>query len=157
LTKDERELVGRLRVFARFQSAEEHEALVRGVVVARRLRNQIELYKLYRQMGFKTLEDIRAYEADRKNKEIEAKMRKQRESAPHLYDLSSPSPAASVQVNTSSKSAGHGTISSNSSQHGGNEEVLENRPKRRGRPPKHDDSHKNADSATGGTYICTFF
>jgi hypothetical protein len=67
LTKEERELVGKLRVFARFHSQEEHDALIEGLLKAQRLRNQIELYKAYRKMGLRTLDEIRRFENDRKN------------------------------------------------------------------------------------------
>lgn len=45
-TKEERELTARLRVFARFHFPEEHEALVDGILKVRKLRKQIELYKV---------------------------------------------------------------------------------------------------------------
>ena len=77
--------MGKLRVFARFHSQEEHEALVEGILKAQRLRQQIELYKIYRQMGLRTLEQVRQFEMDRKTREKENKIRKQREAAPHLY------------------------------------------------------------------------
>ena len=51
MSKEERELVGRLKIFARFHSAEEHDALIDSILKARKLRNQIELYQHYRRMG----------------------------------------------------------------------------------------------------------
>ncbi len=51
LSREDRELVARLKMFARFHSAEEHEALIDSVVKARKLRLQIQLYQHYRQMG----------------------------------------------------------------------------------------------------------
>lgn len=57
-TKEEREFVGRLRPIGRFNSATEHEALVEGVLRARRLKMQIELYAQYRAMGIRTLEQV---------------------------------------------------------------------------------------------------
>ena len=84
-TKEERDLVGRLRVFARFQSREEHEALVEGMLRAGRLRQQIELYKTYRAMGVRTLEQARQYEASKRIRERDLKARKHRDSAPYLF------------------------------------------------------------------------
>lgn len=85
-TKEERELVGKMRVFARFQTPAEHEALVDGILKARRLRQQIELYKHYRQMGIKTLDQARIYEMDRKVKDRDLKAKKHRESAGYLFE-----------------------------------------------------------------------
>ena len=84
-TKEERELVAKLRVFARFHSAAEHEALVEGMLKARRLRQQIALYQHYRRMGIRTLDQARNYEVDRKKRESEMKSRKQRD-APYIYE-----------------------------------------------------------------------
>lgn len=50
--------MGRLRPIGRFNSAAEHEALVEGVLRARRLKMQIELYAQYRAMGIRTLEQV---------------------------------------------------------------------------------------------------
>lgn len=84
-TKEERELVGKLRVFARFQSREEHEALVEGMLRAGRLRQQIELYRTYRAMGVRTLEQARQFEAAKRVREKDLKARKHRDSAPYLF------------------------------------------------------------------------
>ena len=50
-SREERELVGKLRVFARFHPKEEHDALVEGLLRARKLRSQVELYCAYRAAG----------------------------------------------------------------------------------------------------------
>jgi len=85
-TKEEKELVARLRVFARFHSAADHEALVDGILRARKLRQQIEVYQLYRTMGIRTLEQAKLYEAERKRRDNEIKSRKQRSETPYLYE-----------------------------------------------------------------------
>lgn len=41
-TKEERELYNRSRVFMRYHSAEEHEALLNGLIAERKLRQRIE-------------------------------------------------------------------------------------------------------------------
>lgn len=88
LSKEERELVAKLRPFARYQSAEEHDALVKGVLKAHRLRQQIEMYKVYREMGFTTLDDVVKYEAEKKQKEHEQRYRKEREGASYIFEKS---------------------------------------------------------------------
>lgn len=41
-TKEERELYNRFRVFMRYHSMEEHEALLNGLIAERKLRQRIE-------------------------------------------------------------------------------------------------------------------
>lgn len=85
-TKEERELAARLRMFARFLSPEEHEALVNGLLQSRKLRGQIELYQSYRRMGIRSLEEAREYEIDRKKREEELKVLKQRKDAGYIFE-----------------------------------------------------------------------
>lgn len=85
-TKEERELVARLQIFLRFQSAREHEALVNGLVLARKLRNQVELYQQYRKLGIRSLDEAVEYEIEKKKREEEAKQEKHRKEAGYLYD-----------------------------------------------------------------------
>jgi len=75
LSKDDRELVSRLRVFSRLQSVKEHEALVDGILRAKKLRSQIELLHHYRKMGLKSLDQIRRYENDRKKREADQRIK----------------------------------------------------------------------------------
>lgn len=76
--KEEREVAARLRMVARFQSPEEHEALLDGLIKARRLRHQVALYQHYRRMGVRTVDQARIYEHDRKKRDAEAKVRIER-------------------------------------------------------------------------------
>jgi transcriptional adapter 2-alpha len=85
-TKEERELVARLRMFAQYHSAEAHDALVEGLIKARRLRQHILLFQQCRKMGIRTLEQVRQYETDRKKRELELKARKARENTPYLFE-----------------------------------------------------------------------
>ncbi len=94
-TKEERELVTRLRVFAPYQSAEAHEALVEGLVKARRLRQHILLFQQCRKLGIRTLDQVRQYESDRKKREQELKARKAREGAQYLFEAGTQSAASS--------------------------------------------------------------
>ena len=71
--KEDKAILGHLKVFQRFQSEEEFQALCEGVAVVRRLKKQIEAYKQYRQMGIRTLEQARAFEVDRKKREHQVK------------------------------------------------------------------------------------
>ena len=85
-SKEEREIVAKLRMFARFHSPEEHEALVDGVLKARRLRQQIGVYQQYRKMGIRTIEQARQYEIDRKKRDQESKQKKMREGTSYLFE-----------------------------------------------------------------------
>ena len=85
-SKEEKELVARLRVFARFHSSADHDSLVDGLLKARRLHKQIEMYQHYRRMGIRTLEQAQQYEIDRKRRDGELKARKMRENTPYLFE-----------------------------------------------------------------------
>jgi transcriptional adapter 2-alpha len=85
-TKEERDLAARLKIFARFHAPEEHEALVTGLLQARKLRGQIELYQNYRKLGIRSLEEAREYEIDRKKREEELKSEKHRKDAGYIFE-----------------------------------------------------------------------
>ena len=106
-TKEERDLVARLRIFARFQTiktAEEREALVDGLIKARKLRSQIALYQHYRRMGVRTLEQGRAYEVERKKRETELKAQKQRQQTPYLFQPPAGAAAGSTAATAAASS-----------------------------------------------------
>ncbi len=84
--KEERELVSKLRMFARFHSPSDHEALVNGLLKARQLKKQIEIYQNYRKLGIRTLEEARKYEVDRKKRENEQSSSKMKEITPYLFE-----------------------------------------------------------------------
>jgi transcriptional adapter 2-alpha len=63
---EERELVARLRVFARFHTADEHTAFVESILTAKRLRKRIERLQGWRKLGMRTLAEGAAYEEGRK-------------------------------------------------------------------------------------------
>jgi transcriptional adapter 2-alpha len=46
-TKEERELYNRCRVFMRYHSMEEHEALLNGLIAERKLRQRIEELQVF--------------------------------------------------------------------------------------------------------------
>lgn len=70
LPADERDLVNRLRLFARFHSAEEHEDFIQNVLKAKRLRKEISKLQMYRRMGFTSLADAERFELDRTRREM---------------------------------------------------------------------------------------
>jgi transcriptional adapter 2-alpha len=73
-------------MFSRFHSADEHEALVNGLLQARKLRSQIELYQSYRRVGIRSLDEAREYELDRRRREEDQKAEKHRRDANYLYE-----------------------------------------------------------------------
>ncbi|GLE00661.1 hypothetical protein PINS_up009449 [Pythium insidiosum] len=88
--KDEREIIAQMRPFARFQTPAEHEEFVNGLITAMRLRKQILLLQEYRKNGVRTLAEAELYDAEKKKRETEQALQKQRESASYLYDSARP-------------------------------------------------------------------
>ncbi|TMW64388.1 hypothetical protein Poli38472_013010 [Pythium oligandrum] len=88
--KDEREIIAQLRPFARFQSPKEHEEFVNGLITAMRLRKQILLLQEYRKNGVRTLAEAELYDVEKKKRETEQALQKQRESASYLYESARP-------------------------------------------------------------------
>ncbi|TIB87880.1 hypothetical protein E3Q19_03499 [Wallemia mellicola] len=63
--RDERDLVNKLKPFARLQSAQEHERFVDGLVYEMTLRKRINELQEYRRMGVTTFADAEMYEKDK--------------------------------------------------------------------------------------------
>ena len=63
--REEKDLVNRLKPFARLQSAQEHERFVDGVVYETTLRKRISELQEYRRMGLTSLSDVDLYEKDK--------------------------------------------------------------------------------------------
>ncbi|CAM9771045.1 unnamed protein product [Chrysoparadoxa australica] len=84
--KEDRELIARMRPFARFHTKEEHEGFVANLLKAKRLRRRIEQLQSYRRMGMTRLTEGEAYEAEKKKRMEEQAHKKQRESAAYLYE-----------------------------------------------------------------------
>ncbi|KAJ8535187.1 hypothetical protein ON010_g13551 [Phytophthora cinnamomi] len=84
--KEERELLAQVRPFARFQSPEEHDNFVEGLIAAMRLKKQILLLQEYRKNGVRTLAEAELYDADKKKRELDQAIQKQRDSASYLYE-----------------------------------------------------------------------
>ncbi|CAH0522623.1 unnamed protein product [Peronospora belbahrii] len=84
--KEERELLAQVRPFARFQTPEEHDKFVEGLITAMRLKKQILLLQEYRRNGVRTLAEAELYDADKKKRELDQAIQKQRDSASYLYE-----------------------------------------------------------------------
>jgi transcriptional adapter 2-alpha len=78
-TKEEKEMYNMLKVFARFNTAEDHERLVQAVIKERQIRQRIEELKEFKKKGFRTLAEIDE-ELDGKKKKEERMRKKDLES-----------------------------------------------------------------------------
>ncbi len=67
-TKEERDIISHMKMFARFHSAEAHEKLVNSLIKERMLREVIEQLKFFKQQGLTTLDDIEKYIEGQKKK-----------------------------------------------------------------------------------------
>lgn len=79
LPSDERDLVNRMRLFARFHSPDEHEKLIEDLLKAKRMRKEIARLQMYRRMGFTSMADAERFELDRNRREIHRMACEQRE------------------------------------------------------------------------------
>lgn len=68
LSKEERDIVNGMKPFARFQSKEEHEKLVSGLLKEYHLRILIQQLKHYQGLGLHTLSQIDNYIKDQQSK-----------------------------------------------------------------------------------------
>lgn len=66
---DERNLVQRMRLFARFQTPEEHEKFVDTVIQTKRMRKEIAQLQFYRRMGIRSTAEAEKYELDKSRRE----------------------------------------------------------------------------------------
>ena len=55
-SKEEREIVNKLKIFARFNTKEEHERFVASIIKERLLKNAIEQLKYFKSKGLNTLD-----------------------------------------------------------------------------------------------------
>jgi hypothetical protein len=74
--RDEREVYEAFRPFARFNTPQEHEDLVRGIILEQRLRKRIAQLQEYRRNGIRSLAEAQEYEAARRKREQQAAMRR---------------------------------------------------------------------------------
>jgi len=64
LPAEERDLVNRMRLFARFHSADEHETFVQNLLKAKLLRKEIAKLQMYRRMGIRSMSEVERWELD---------------------------------------------------------------------------------------------
>jgi transcriptional adapter 2-alpha len=60
-TKEEREIMNSMKIFARFNTAEDHEKLVNSLLKERLLREVIEQLKYFKEKGCTNLDSIEKY------------------------------------------------------------------------------------------------
>ncbi|KAJ2484763.1 Transcriptional adapter ada2 [Coemansia sp. RSA 2320] len=83
-TKEERELVGRVKVFARMQTKEDYDALTAGLLSEHALRQRIAQLQEWRRNGITSLDDGAQFEAERSQR-LSRRATTLRDSA-HLLD-----------------------------------------------------------------------
>ncbi|CAN0165041.1 unnamed protein product [Ectocarpus sp. 6 AP-2014] len=84
--REDRELVARLRPFARFSNAKEHDELIDNLIAAKKIRARIETLQMYRQNGITTIAEGIEFDKARQRRQEELASQKHRESASYLYD-----------------------------------------------------------------------
>ncbi|GMH72692.1 hypothetical protein TL16_g05984 [Triparma laevis f. inornata] len=67
-TVAERDMLKRARMFARFQTKDEHEKFTQGLLQAAKMREEIARLKVCQQMGFTTEAQVKAYEEAKKQR-----------------------------------------------------------------------------------------
>lgn len=60
-SKEEREIVNKCKIFARFHSKDEHEKFVNGLLKERLVREAIEQLKYFRAKGLTTLDQVEKF------------------------------------------------------------------------------------------------
>ncbi|KAJ0963543.1 hypothetical protein J5N97_028665 [Dioscorea zingiberensis] len=80
LSVEDRDVYQRYKVFMRFQSQEEHEALVRGVIEERKIRRRIQELQECRAAGCCTLAEAKLYIEQKRKRELEMSAQKAKES-----------------------------------------------------------------------------
>ena len=60
-TKEERDIINSMKIFARFSTEEEHQKIVNNLIKERMLREVIEQLKFFRSKGLTSLDLIEKY------------------------------------------------------------------------------------------------
>jgi transcriptional adapter 2-alpha len=68
--RDEREIYDAFRPFARFNTPQEHEDLVRGVILEQRLRKRIAQLQEYRRNGIRSLAEAHEYDVLKRKRDL---------------------------------------------------------------------------------------
>jgi len=85
-TKEEKEIYNVLKVFARFQSPDEHDKLVQNIVKERELRRRIEELLAYKRLGLKTFDDVEKFLLDKRQKDEQYNRRQKMIDGNNIYD-----------------------------------------------------------------------
>jgi len=85
-TREEREIVQKMRSFATYHSAADHDQLVTNMIEEMRIRKKLEQLMKYRQLGIRTPIEAERYEVEKKKREVAELQRKQKENAAYLYN-----------------------------------------------------------------------
>ncbi|XP_077216285.1 ADA2 2B isoform X2 [Tasmannia lanceolata] len=80
LSNEDREIYERYKVFMRFHSQEEHDALLQTLIEERNIRKRIKELQEYRAAGCRTMVEVEQYEAQKRKRESEANALKAKES-----------------------------------------------------------------------------
>jgi transcriptional adapter 2-alpha len=80
LTNEDKEVYQRYKVFMRFLSKEEHEALIRSVIEERKIRRKIQELQECRSAGCRTLAEAKIHIEQKRKKEYELNAQKVKES-----------------------------------------------------------------------------
>lgn len=101
LPPEEKDLINRMRLFARFHSLEEHESLIADLLRAKQLRREIAKLQLYRKMGIRKLVDADRYELDKNRREqLQSAVKKTKEQ--ELFNSEILAPRTFEELNVSS-------------------------------------------------------
>lgn len=98
-------MAARCRMLSRFQSPTEQETLLSSLILARRLKKQLDLLVQYRKLGIRTLEEAREFEVRRRRREQEMRLKKSKQGIDYLpsglAELSNPSNGNSMSQSLS--------------------------------------------------------
>lgn len=84
---EEKEIYNLMKIFARFQTEEEHEKLVQNIVRERNLRRRIEELKSYKELNLKTFEEVEQFLLEKRKKDEQ--YLKRTESLKNIYQQES--------------------------------------------------------------------
>jgi transcriptional adapter 2-alpha len=74
-TKEEKEIYNIMKVFARFNTPEDHDKLVQGIIKEKQIRQRIAELKELKGKGFRTLGDVEDELDGKKRKDDKSKKR----------------------------------------------------------------------------------
>lgn len=86
-TQEEKDIINAMKVFARFNTKEEHERLVQSLIKERQLREVIEQLKFFRAKGLQTLDECERFIEHLKKKDVNADFQKAAEFARNPTEL----------------------------------------------------------------------